>query len=156
MVARTTQMRCAPPAFVGICLVLSFTGRAAAQEDKGTIRVTVADKKTGLAIPCRIHIQDKAGKPQRALGLPFFRDHFVCSGQALFDLPLGEYTCEVERGPEYARFAGSFQSERNKQTILDVRVERLADLSAEGWWSGELHVHRPLADIELLMQAEDL
>jgi len=30
------------------------------------------------------------------------------------------------------------------------------NLSKEGWWSGELHVHRPPADIELLMQAEDL
>jgi hypothetical protein len=32
----------------------------------------------------------------------------------------------------------------------------VVDLSEEGWWSGELHVHRSLEDIELLMRAEDL
>jgi hypothetical protein len=37
-----------------------------------------------------------------------------------------------------------------------VALERLADLAAEGWWSGDLHVHRPPADVELLMRAEDL
>jgi hypothetical protein len=36
------------------------------------------------------------------------------------------------------------------------RLHRLARLSKEGWWSGELHVHRPVDDIELLMRAEDL
>jgi hypothetical protein len=37
-----------------------------------------------------------------------------------------------------------------------VQLERIVDLAQEGWWSGDLHVHRPLADIEQLMQAEDL
>ena len=29
-------------------------------------------------------------------------------------------------------------------------------MPAEGWWPGDLHVHRPVEDIELLMRAEDL
>ena len=39
---------------------------------------------------------------------------------------------------------------------VEYQLERLADLAAEGWWSGELHVHRPVEAIELLMRAEDL
>src|SRR3989442_10970671 len=39
---------------------------------------------------------------------------------------------------------------------LTKYLPRLAYLAAEGWWSGELHVHRSVKDIELLMQAEDL
>jgi hypothetical protein len=29
-------------------------------------------------------------------------------------------------------------------------------MPAEGWWPGDLHVHRPVEDIELLMRAEEL
>ena len=39
---------------------------------------------------------------------------------------------------------------------VQVELQRLADLAKEGWWSGELHVHRPVAEVPLLMQAEDL
>jgi hypothetical protein len=39
---------------------------------------------------------------------------------------------------------------------VQVAVKRLADLARDGWFSGDLHVHRPIADIPLLMRAEDL
>jgi hypothetical protein len=32
----------------------------------------------------------------------------------------------------------------------------MVDLAAEGWWSGETHVHRPVSEMELLVRAEDL
>ncbi len=38
----------------------------------------------------------------------------------------------------------------------EIVLRRAVDMASEGWWSGELHVHRPMKDIELLMQAEDL
>src|SRR5262249_5727487 len=45
---------------------------------------------------------------------------------------------------------------KDKAARFTFAVERLADLAAEGWWSGDLHVHRPVAAVELLMRAEDL
>jgi hypothetical protein len=39
---------------------------------------------------------------------------------------------------------------------LAFEIEHLVDLTAEGWWSGDVHVHRPVSGIELLMRAEDL
>lgn len=35
-------------------------------------------------------------------------------------------------------------------------MKRLSNIAAEGWWSGDLHVHRPVEDMQLLMRAEDL
>ncbi len=67
-----------------------------------------------------------------------------------------EYTYECERGPEYTLRKGSFTVAGRGPVKLGIELERLADLAAEGWWSGELHVHRPPEDIELLMKAEDL
>jgi hypothetical protein len=122
----------------------------------GAVEITITDKATGKPVPCRFHVKDAAGKPQRAAKLPFWRDHFVCPGTVSLDLAAGEYTYECERGPEYTLRKGSFTVADKEPAKLRIELERLADLAGEGWWSGELHVHRPLDDIELLMKAEDL
>src|SRR5262249_17292437 len=41
-------------------------GLATAQGGPGGVEITVVEKKTGQPIPCRIHLKDRAGKPQRA------------------------------------------------------------------------------------------
>ncbi len=56
--------------------------------DGGTLDISV-DDAAGGAVPCRIHVKDAAGKPIRAPGLPFWRDHFVCPGRAAIDVPEG-------------------------------------------------------------------
>jgi hypothetical protein len=122
----------------------------------GRIEFTVTEKKTGKPLSCRFHIKDSAGKPQRAGDLPFWDDHFVCPGCVRLDLAPGDYTYEVERGPEYKRCRGTFAVKEKATNKVQLELERLVEMSDEGWWSGELHVHRRLADIELLMEAEDL
>jgi hypothetical protein len=132
-------------------LVLVMAARAPA----APVEIVVLDKKIGQPIPCRIHLKNSAGKPQRAGGLPFWFDHFVCPGKANLELAAGKYTIEIERGPEYSRVADLLEV-KEKPAKLAFQLERLVDLAAEGWWSGDLHVHRPVADMELLMRAEDL
>src|SRR5262249_8852496 len=122
----------------------------------GAVAITTTDRATGKPVACRLHIKDATGKPQRAATLPFWHDHFVCTGTLALDLPAGKYTYECERGPEYTLRKGSFTVADQGPTKLRIELERLADLAVEGWWSGELHIHRPLEDIELLMKAEDL
>lgn len=120
------------------------------------VEITVRDKKTGHPIPCRIHLKDSAGKPQRAGDMPFWFDHFVSPGNAKLQLNPGQYTIEIERGPEFARIAERLEVTATGDLHFDYQMQRLVDLAAEGWWSGELHVHRPVEAIELLMRAEDL
>jgi hypothetical protein len=132
------------------------TRSARGQGEPGRVEIAVVDRATGEAVPCRVHLKDAAGKPQRPPKLPFWHDHFACLGSARLELPPGTYTYEVERGPEYRPGAGSFTLGAKGSVALSARLERLADLSAEGWWSGELHVHRPVEDMDLLLRAEDL
>jgi hypothetical protein len=120
----------------------------------GKIEISVLDQNKPVA--CRIHLQDAAGKAQRAGFLPFWRDHFVCPGSVELELTPGRYAYEIERGPEYSSAAGSFVVKENERETVAVKLRRLVDLAREGWWSGDLHVHRPVGDIELLMRAEDL
>src|SRR5262245_17554534 len=135
---------------------LGFVSVARGQLEPSPVQITVLAGATGKPVPFRIHLKDATGKPQRAAGLPFWHDHFVCPGTARLELPPGKYNYEVERGPEYERHSGSFTLAGNTEQKISVRLRRLTDLAAEGWWSGDLHVHRPVEDVELLMQAEDL
>jgi hypothetical protein len=122
----------------------------------GQLHFTVVDSDTGKPLPCRIHLKDSTGKPVRGNGLPFWRDHFVCAGAAELDLSPGNYRYEIERGPEYFQTTGTLTVAESGAQNVTNKLHRLVNLSREGWWSGELHVHRPVADIELLMRAEDL
>src|SRR5438270_4578408 len=132
-----------------------FLFEIAAFVDAAPVEITVRDKKSGQPAPCRIHLKDSAGKPQRAPGLPFWFDHFVCAGTVKLELEPGKYTIEIERGPEHARVK-SLLVIGDKPAKFSFQLERLLDLGSEGWWSGDLHVHRLVSDIELLMRAEEL
>ncbi|MBI3468146.1 MAG: CehA/McbA family metallohydrolase [Planctomycetes bacterium] len=141
-------------AITAVALAAAVTPDGADKSGKVTIRVV--EKSSGEVVPSRIHLTDEAGKPQRAAGLPFWHDHFVCPGSVTLELPPGKYTYEVERGPEYPTSAGELTVRAGAEQQVTVPLVRLANMSAQGWWSGELHVHRPLEDVELLMRAEDL
>jgi len=138
-----------------LVLILAVSMGGFARADNGNVQVTVVDQ-SGDPLPCRVHLYDADGKPQRAGDLPFFRDHFVCPGEVRLQLPVGDYHVEIERGPEYEQYADSFTVAESALKELPVCLKRIADLAAEGWYSGDLHVHRAIEDIPLLMRAEDL
>ena len=110
----------------------------------------------GQSLPCRIHLFDQNKKLQRVEGLPYWHDHFVCPGSALLELATGRYIYEIERGPEYERFKGGILISDESPGIVKHQLQRISNLRGEGWYSGDLHIHRPLSQIDLLMKAEDL
>jgi hypothetical protein len=137
-----------------LCFAIGAPG-AATDDAKQEVQVNV-DGARGEALPCRVHLTDATGKPVTAAGLPFWKDHFCCSGRATLQLPVGRYRYEVEHGPEHQRLRGTLEVKAGRDHALHLQLQRIADLAKSGWYSGDLHVHRPLADIELLMKAEDL
>src|SRR6187455_2082535 len=111
---------------------------------------------TPRSLPCRVHLWNERDEAVRAPGYPFFYDHFPFPGRGRLELPPGRYHYELERGPEYTRAAGTFESPRDAEHPFNVELERVADLAERGWYAGDLHVHRRPEDGELLMRAEDL
>jgi hypothetical protein len=143
------------------CLLTVLTGLIAAcptpvRGATGRVTITVADAESGSRVPCRIHLKNAKGEPQHAGDLPFFKDHFTCPGTVELNLEPGVYSYEVERGPEIERREGRFTVADGSDETVSLTLKRIADMAAEGWWSADLHVHRPVGDIELLMRAEDL
>lgn len=134
--------------------LLSVIPMLASASDR-LVKVTVVEAGDRGPVPCRIHLRDASGKPVRAPSRPFFNDHFVCPGTVELTLAAGKYELEIERGPEYELVRDEF-TVADRDLEKQYALRRLANLAAEGWWSGELHVHRPVEDVELLMRAEDL
>ena len=133
-----------------------LTGFVPAAEKNGQLEIRATDKATGQPLAARMHLKDASGKPVKPPMLPFWKDHFVFNGIVILELSPGRYTFEMECGPEYKLMTGNFEILRGATDNKTVEMERFVEMKKEGWWSGDLHIHRPPADIELLMRAEDL
>lgn len=135
---------------------MAFLAATAAQAADERLVLTVVDAETGQAIPCRIHLRDNRGKPRRVGRFPSLGDHFASGGQITFQLPVGSYGFAIERGPEYVLRTGHFTLQKFSDDNKTVDLKRIVDMKREGWWSGDLHVQRPVEEIQALMEAEDL
>jgi len=122
----------------------------------GKLEISVIDRDTGQPIACRMHLKNKAGRPRKVRGLPFWNDHFVFSGTTVLDLPVGDYTFLIERGLEYVHREGHFRIDNFAADARQIDLTRFINMSEHGWWSGDLEVRRRVDDIELLMEADDL
>ncbi len=123
----------------------------------GKLQIIVVDKQTGQPIPCRMHLRSANGRPRVPKKAAAWDDHFVVPGRITLDLPIGNYSFEVERGLEYLVVRGHFSINNSlADDSQKLELQRFTDLSKEGWWSGDVDVRRPAQDIQLLMQAEDL
>src|SRR5204863_2916169 len=112
--------------------------------------------ENGRPVPCRIHLYDSAGQTPKIPGWPSWNDHIVCDVAASLEIPAGKYRFEIERGPEYTTVSGELAVTPGELVKLQADIVHFADLKTEGWWSGELHVHRPIEDVELMMRGEDM
>jgi hypothetical protein len=137
----------------GVCATAE-TGMTLAGD--GQLLLTTIDHATGKPTACRMHLKAGAGRARLPKKVPTWDDHFIVPGQLALKLPTGNYTFELDRGPEYKAVSGYFTIANFADDSKQVELERGADMAAEGWWSGDLDVERPIKDIELLMQAEDL
>ncbi len=130
--------------------------QSSTDDSHAPLQFTVLDAETGRPVPCCIYLKDAAGHPVQPEKWPYWRDHFAYAGVGELNLSPGAYTYEIDRGPEYLLTTGRLLVIGTCAPTTTCQIRRLANLAKDGWWSGELHIHRPMADIELLMQAADL
>jgi hypothetical protein len=123
---------------------------------RGEVEIRVVDSKTSQPIAVRMHLKDAKGKTVKPPKSVFWHDHFVFDGSIKLELPVGNYSLELERGPEYKIRSGYFIIENDASDVKELTMERFIDMTEDGWYSGDLDVQRPPADIEVLMKAEDL
>ncbi len=107
-----------------------------------TLRVRDENGKPTMA---QFLVRDKQGRvyPSQAKRLaPDFAFHpqiYRADGEKL-KLPVGDYSIEVTRGPEYLTKTESVKIGAKNQTVA-FKLERWIDPSKLGWWSGDHHIH---------------
>jgi hypothetical protein len=147
-----------------------------AESGRNWVHVSVVDDATGRPVPCRVHFRSAGGIPYQPHGhhnhvtqnLDSWhydvggdvrlgqRSYAYIDGTCQGWLPRGEVIVDVARGFEYAPLRQAVRIEPG-QRDLTLRIRRVADLAAEGWWSGDSHVHflsTPGAQLE--QRGEDL
>lgn len=143
---RTLTIETGGPARV---TVISEEGRAFAPSAPGTVRDRTAAEHPGALDMDR----DPSDGSRVEQG---YTAHFLSDGEAEVPVPQGtRCSVTVERGPEHRRIERSVEIGDHGARVVAV-PERWADQAAEGWWSGDLHVHRPLEDAAAILRAEDL
>ncbi len=111
------------------------------------------------AYPISLHVRDENGQPTTAAFLIrdelgriypnvskrlapdfFFQPQVYRADGASIDLPAGNYTLTVSRGPEYLPQTRRFVVD-GKPADLSFTLERWIDPSRDGWYSGDHHIH---------------
>lgn len=133
---------------------------AIVEEGRNWVETTVVDDATGRPLPCRVHFRSPQGVPYQPHGhhghvnsnmgswhvdvggdLRLGQTSYayvdgVCQGW----LPRGEVDVDVARGYEYRPLRTRVTIEPG-QRRLELRLTRLTDMNARGWYSGDTHVH---------------
>ncbi|MSR27174.1 MAG: hypothetical protein EXS06_09195 [Planctomycetaceae bacterium] len=147
------------------------------------VLIRVVDGETGQPVAARVraiggdgtcrHAGPFAGDPtftaKPILGLPLPRfsrlPFFYCDASTEIALPPGECRIEVERGFEHSIVTDVRSLEPGESRAVTLTVPRIIDAAAEGWISGDTHVHwvtnawnvdLPLEALGVVQRAEDL
>jgi hypothetical protein len=141
-----------------LCLGLASRPALAAPHSDGELTIEVVDAETLKPVVARMHLKNSRGRPVplRVAGLNQFADHFYIDGKLTLPLRVGQYTFELEAGPEYRTQQGNFEIVRHAQDTKRVEMHPFADLAKEGWYGGDLDVERRGDDLPLAMKSESL
>jgi hypothetical protein len=149
-----------------VCLILQ-------DPPPGTLRGEVVDAASGRPIAARVYLQgpdsawhhvgtqDPAGS-----AVPYVKQSFADAGSIEIHtavsahpfaalLTPGRYRLTVERGKDYLSESREVDLPA-KGASVRIALRRWADPAAEGWYSGETHVHRSMEELPTLLLAEDL
>ncbi|MDB4912265.1 MAG: hypothetical protein JWO39_3088 [Gemmatimonadetes bacterium] len=101
------------------------------------VSVTGADGRSWAPSSALMHADDSFDRGERHFEVGYYHT----SGTATLTVPAGATTVQVTRGLEYAVASHTVQVSTNGARSLRVTMRRLVNLPADGWYSGDLHVH---------------
>ena len=158
------------------CLLAFFVlstikGLCAEDADEGTLVVgRIVDAETGQVLPARLYIVGPDGKSHFARsagpkgsavrydkqrGTSFERHTTLSAHPFNATLEPGRYRFTAVRGKEFLETSQDVFV-ADKQVDVTLKLKRWIDMAARGWYSGDTHVHRTLADLPNVVLAEDL
>lgn len=137
---------------------------------------TICDADTGAILPARLCVQrlDDPQQPwffatsvnpqgaavpynKQVAGTASVERHVALSADPFqVQLPPGRYRATAMRGKEYLPAIQEFSVPADQPVDLQLKLQRYVRMSEHGWYSGDVHLHRPMAEVPALLLAEDL
>jgi hypothetical protein len=120
------------------------TRRASIPTGRVRIRVLGPD---GRPMSARVYVDGSDGRGYSPDGafhramMVFDRHYFHTEGEAEVVVPAGRTTVEALRGPEYRPESITLDAPEGGVQTATLTLERLIDLPARGWYSGDTHTH---------------
>ncbi len=115
-------------------------------EPTGQLRIRVTDSN-GELLPSRIYLTAADGRAYFPRGsyprvVSVTEDYyFHTDGSFSVTLPVGEATVEAWRGFEYEPVQRTLEIKAGEYTAAELDLERWIDMAADGWYSGDNHIH---------------
>ena len=112
----------------------------------GRVRVRVLGQD-GRPVPARVYVDASDGRsysPEGAFHRAMMvtdRHYFHTPGEAEIEVPAGRTSIEVVRGWEFLPRSAIVDVRAGATATTTLTLDRLADLPARGWYSGDTHVH---------------
>ncbi len=129
-------------------------------ETWGSLSVTIVDHDTGKTTPARCYLTDPTDQFWSPAGAINYvkppERNFITMGEFKIALPPRAYKLVVERGPEYRAVIREIKIQSGESREEKIEIARWINMNARGWYSGDVHNHRDLADMDQLLLAEDL
>jgi len=123
------------------------------RDSVGTLQLEIRDSG-GRLMPARVSVTTAEGRgfappdAWRHADEAFDRrerqfeySYFHVNGSTELTVPAGRIHVEVWHGPEFRVFRGDFTVPAGGSVVHRVVLQRLVNLAARGWWSGDVHVH---------------
>lgn len=123
-------------------------------EPVGRVIVSVIDSATRRPIPARLSLRHSEGKffaPDNAWrhsdeaierdAQRFEYGYWHSRGADTLTVPAGRHTVQVWRGPEWRTVSRAVDVRADSTTRVRIVVAPIANLPAQGWWGGDVHVH---------------
>lgn len=152
-----------------LAIVLAAAWVAAA-ESPGRLWVRLQDD-SGQPVAARVYLTDGEGRshaPDGSIARQHSRSragYFHADGQFQMTFPAGRALVEAVKGFEYRPAKGQATVAPDRTTVLTLTLKRAYDLPAEGWHSGDVHMHPNhvlgglyigMDDVLLLAKGEDI
>lgn len=124
---------------------VNITSRRA-RTPTGRVRIRVLGPD-GRPMPSRVYVDASDGRSYSPDGgfhramMVTDRHYFHAAGEVEVEVPVGRTTIEAVRGWEYRPTSVTIDVAAGDTRTTTLTLERLADLPARGWYSGDTHLH---------------
>ena len=132
-----------------------FIAQIALGAEEVGIRIRVQLEESRQPLPCVMRLAPNGGEWIIPQGYYDYRKWFPMEGEILLRLPKGRYVIQIRKGPEWIPIVKELDLVEEGQR-QEFKLRRWIDMNRLGWWSGDMHIHRPVERMDLLVRAEDL